>query len=230
MYKGSNSRALVLLSGGQDSTTCLYWAKLKFDKIHALHIRYGQRHHIETKSAYKIAHLAGADYTLIDIGQFFREIGDSALVAQAGAIGDYHRSSDQLPASFVPGRNIILLTVTAALAYKMDIRHLVGGMCETDYSGYPDCRRETIDSITSTLNLGMDYNFIIHTPLMYLTKKLSVKMAQQLEGCMEAMGWSHTCYEGRVPPCGKCPACELRAKGFEEAGVPDPLLERLGNE
>ena len=218
--------ALVLLSGGQDSTTCLYWARQRFDPIVAVSIWYGQRHAIEIESAKKIAGLAGAKRYQVST-DILRDIGDSALLS-AGNISSQHRSSADLPASFVPGRNLLFLTIAAALAYKWGIQDIVTGVCNTDYSGYPDCRDNTIKSLQVTLSLGMDHPFAIHTPLMRLTKAESVKLAQSLPGCMDALVWSHTCYEGDYPPCGQCPACKLRAKGFEEAGVQDPIYRREG--
>ena len=157
----------------------------------------------------------------------FRKINNSALTDPSKKIADEHWQNNDLPASFVPGRNIILLSTAAILAYSMEIKNIVTGVCETDYSGYPDCRFETISSLEKTLRLGMEYEFFIHTPLMFLTKAESIKLAQKLEGCMEALKYSHTCYEGMTPPCGECPSCKIRAKGFEEAGVPDPLVERF---
>ena len=220
------NKAIVLFSGGQDSTTCLYWAIDKFGKenIKALNIWYGQRHAIEVECSRKIANLAGVDYQNFKT-TIFQDIGDSALI-QEGGISTQHRSSLNLPASFVPGRNIFFLTIAGALAYKHDIFNIVTGVCQTDFSGYPDCRANTIDAIEKTLSLGMDSQFRIHTPLMYKTKAESVAMAQSLPECMNALAYSHTCYEGQYPPCGKCPACLLRMKGFVDAGVEDPLIIR----
>lgn len=221
----NNTSALVLLSGGQDSTTCLYWAKENFKDVSVLNIWYGQRHAVEIEAAKKIARLADVSYTSFKT-TLFQEIGDSALV-KSGKISSHHRGSDKLPASFVPGRNIVFLTVASIIAYKQGIQNIVTGVCQTDYSGYPDCREQTIKSLEKTLSLGMEYQFSIHTPLMYLTKKETVEMAMNLPGCVDALSYSHTCYEGKAPPCGKCPACILRAKGFLEAGIPDPLIKRL---
>ena len=128
-----------------------------------------------------------------------------------------------LPATFVPGRNLIFLTYAAAFCWPREIRHIVTGVAQTDYSGYPDCRRETIDALAVALRLGMEMEFEIHTPLMSRTKAQTVLLAQEL-GCLEALALTHTCYEGMRPPCGRCDACRLRAKGFTEAGLADPLL------
>jgi len=226
----SNKKALVLFSGGQDSTTCLYWAKEKFKEVRTLSIQYGQRHSAEIKAAEFICGLAGVQRTVINLESLFQPIADSALL-HAGNISVPHRSGG-LPSSFVPGRNIILLTVAAMVAFKHGIKHIVTGVCQTDYSGYPDCRDDTIKSLQTTLNLGMfdgegENSFIIHTPLMRLTKAETIQTANKLPGCFDALAYSHTCYEGTQLPCGKCPACVLREKGFEEAGKIDPLIKRL---
>lgn len=218
---------LILLSGGQDSTTSLYWAKNRFKEVTALFIDYRQRHRIEKESAIKVAHLASTPIRVINT-DIISDIGDSSLVT-AGDISNLHRTG-KLPASFVPGRNLLFLTIAAMYAYKHNIHNIVTGVCQTDYSGYPDCRDITIKSMQISLSLAMEYDFIIHTPLMWKTKQETVKMAMSLPGCRSALAWTHTCYEGKVPPCGECPACKLRAKGFEEAGVKDPLISRLENE
>ena len=123
----------------------------------------------------------------------------------------------------MPGRNLIFLTYAAAWAWPNRIQHIVTGVAQTDYSGYPDCRRATIDALATALNLGMEFEFTIHTPLMDLSKKDTVLLADRL-GALDAMALTHTCYAGERPPCGKCQACELRAKGFREAGIDDPLV------
>ena len=216
---------LVLFSGGQDSTTCLYWAKTQWENVAVLNIEYGQRHLIEIEAAKKIASLANVPYYDFTT-DLFQRIGGSVLL-ERGNISAQHKIANNLPASFIPARNIVFLTIAAAIAYRHQIPNIVTGVCETDYSGYPDCRYATINALETTLKLGMEYPFRIHTPLMHKTKRDTVDMAIALPGCMKALAWSHTCYEGEVPPCGKCPACVLRAKGFLEAGVPDPLIERL---
>lgn len=223
--KNLKKNCLVLLSGGQDSTTCLFWAKTQWEDVVVLNIWYGQRHEVEIEAAKKIAHLANVPYYDFNT-DLFQRIGGSVLLEE-GDISAQHKIANNLPASFVPGRNIIFLTIAAAIAYKHQIPNIVTGVCETDSSGYPDCRYATINALETTLRLGMEYPFMIHTPLMYRNKKETVEMAMALPGCMEALAYSHTCYEGKVPPCGKCPACILRTKGFLEAGIPDPLIERL---
>ena len=221
----SKKKALVLFSGGQDSTTCLFWALQNFESVVAVNIHYGQRHAVEVDAAKKIAEFARVE--LIEVQtDVFKSIGDSAMFHPEQDISQAHRSSGNLPASFVPGRNLLFLTIAAAIAYKHDITDIVTGVCQTDYSGYPDCRDHPIKALTVALGLGMDHPFNIHTPLMFMTKAESIHLAWRIPGCFDALAWSHTCYEGKVPPCGWCPSCLLRQKGFEEAGMPDPLVAR----
>jgi 7-cyano-7-deazaguanine synthase len=215
--------AVVLLSGGQDSTTCLYWAKGRFERLYALTFDYGQRHRIELEAARTIARMAGvAAHRILKISEL-AELGGSALLEDMPI--QERGGRDNLPNTFVPGRNLLFLVLAAAWAYQLECHDVVGGMCQTDYSGYPDCRRATIDALEHAIELGMEWTIRIHTPLMFLTKAQSVRLAQEV-GALDALAYSHTCYEGRFPPCGVCPACRLRAKGFEEAGIEDPLLTR----
>jgi 7-cyano-7-deazaguanine synthase len=215
--------AVVLLSGGQDSTTCLYWAKGRFERLYALTFDYGQRHRIELEAARTIARMAGvAAHRILKISEL-AELGGSALLEDMPI--QERGGRDNLPNTFVPGRNLLFLVLAAAWAYQLECHDVVGGMCQTDYSGYPDCRRATIDALERAIELGMEWTIRIHTPLMFLTKAQSVRLAQEV-GALDALAYSHTCYEGRFPPCGVCPACRLRAKGFEEAGIEDPLLTR----
>ncbi|GJE59886.1 7-cyano-7-deazaguanine synthase QueC [Methylobacterium trifolii] len=230
MSDGSGeSRALVLFSGGQDSATCLAWALDRFAHVETLGFEYGQRHRIELDGRGRLraglvrivpawGRRLGADHTLaLDaLGQ----VSDTALTREA-EIG-YQASG--LPNTFVPGRNIVFLTLAAALAYRRGLRHIVGGMCETDYSGYPDCRDDTIKALQVALNLGMDRRFVLHTPLMWLDKAQTWHLAQELGGrplVDLVVEESHTCYLGvrglRHPwgyGCGTCPACLLRASGY----------------
>jgi len=223
-----NKTAVVLLSGGQDSTTCLFWALDNFKEVSALNILYGQRHKIETEAAKKIATIAEVDLQEIHADQIFKTLGNSGLIDTESNISSKHKTDPSLPASFVPGRNIMFLTIAAAWAYSKGINDIVTGVCQTDYSGYPDCRDNTIKSVQVALSLGLNKDIIIHTPLMWMTKAETVKMAATMSpGCWDALAYSHTCYEGKVPPCKKCPACQLRSKGFDEAGMIDPLIERI---
>lgn len=217
-----NDRALVVFSGGQDSTTCLYWAFDRFGKhnVTAITFDYGQRHRIELECAQEIARRAGTPHVVLPIDTL-QVLGGNALTDDDVQITTTEDAS--LPNTFVPGRNLIFLTYAAAYAWQHDISHLVTGVAQTDYSGYPDCRQETMDALAKTLCLGMEREFVIHTPLMHLSKKETVLLAAGV-GAVEAMALTHTCYEGQRPPCGACPACILRAKGFAEAGVADPLV------
>ena len=217
--------ALVVFSGGQDSTTCLYWALKHFKEVRTLTFDYGQRHRIELECAKKIAQLAKVHNEVLSIDTF-TELGGNALTGSE--VVETHQENiidEDLPNTFVPGRNLILLSFAAARAWQLGIENIVTGVCQTDYSGYPDCRKNTIEALQLALNLGMERQFVLHTPLMLLTKAQTVRMAKDL-GALEALSFSHTCYNGTFPPCGTCPACHLRQKGFSEAGVIDPLIKR----
>lgn len=220
------SEALVVLSGGQDSTTCLYWALREYgrDAVEAVTFDYGQRHRIELDSAAKIASLAGVAQKVLPIDTF-TALGGDALTDDSVPVKEELDEVTGLPTTFVPGRNLIFLTFAAAFAYRRGIHHLVTGVAQTDYSGYPDCREKTIQSLQESIRLGMDYDISIHTPLMFKSKADTVRLAKEV-GALEALAWSHTCYRGQFPPCGTCPACRLRAKGFAEAGIEDPLIHR----
>ncbi|HVI28515.1 7-cyano-7-deazaguanine synthase QueC [Hansschlegelia sp.] len=221
--------ALVLFSGGQDSTTCLAWALDRYERVETVGFAYGQRHAIELAQRSRIrdglcelnpvwkARL-GDDHT-IEL-EALGALSDTALTRNV-AIG---MEASGLPNTFVPGRNIVFLTFAAALAYRRGLRRIVGGMCETDFSGYPDCRDDTIKALQVALNLGMDRRFTLETPLMWLDKADTWRLAQELGG--DAMvelivEESHTCYLGERGErhdwgygCGTCPACALRAQGF----------------
>ena len=221
--------ALVLFSGGQDSATCLAWALDRFAHVETLGFEYGQRHRIELDRRGTLrdglvridpsrAGRLGADHTLaLDA---LGRVSETALTRDC-AIGF---EASGLPNTFVPGRNIVFLTFAAALAYRRGIRHIVGGMCETDYSGYPDCRDDTIKALQVALNLGMERRFVLHTPLMWLDKAQTWGLAETLGGraLVELIVEdSHTCYLGERGQrhawgygCGQCPACRLRADGF----------------
>lgn len=228
-------KALVLFSGGQDSTTCLAWALERFAAVETLGFFYGQRHAVEMDVRPKIrASLAaqfprwrdrlGTDHVLnLDL---LREIGGTAMTEdRAIAMG-----AGGLPNTFVPGRNILFLSAAAALAFRRDARHLVGGMCETDYSGYPDCRDDTIKALQVALNLGMDRRFVLHTPLMWIDKAATFALAETLGGKALVdliLEETVTCYLGDRAHrhdwgygCGTCPACNLRAKGYARYSAP----------
>lgn len=224
-------KVIVLLSGGQDSTTSLFWAKQEFQghELVAVSVYYGQRHEAELSAAADIAQLAGAKHRMLR-AEVLANIGDSDLVKKGTAIkatGGYGdvAAPGGLPSSFVPGRNMLLLTLAGAVAVQEGAKDIVTGVCQTDYSGYPDCRREFIDSLEGTLRLAMPSSsgpFKIHTPLMHLDKQDTVRLASRLPGCWEALAKSVTCYEGKRPGCGVCPSCVLRAKGFRDANEVDP--------
>lgn len=216
--------AVCLTSGGQDSTTCLYWAKGRFQPVLAIAFDYGQRHRVELEAAKRICEMAQVPLKILRLNSL-RQLGGTALIGKDGPIHE-DGGRDGLPNTFVPGRNLLFLTVAAAYAYQHHIAHLVIGACQTDYSGYPDCREITMQAMQQALTLGLDSPVHIHTPLMHLTKAQTVTLARDL-GALDAMAYSHTCYEGRFPPCGVCPACRLRARGFAEAGLADPLILRV---
>lgn len=222
----NKDKALVILSGGQDSATCLKWAVKHFEKVCAISFYYGQRHWIETNCAKKLCKELDVPWEEVNVRRAFDVIEKfSALTnPELKDISKEHCLNKELPASFVPGRNLLFLTFAAQIAYTRNIHHLVTGVCQTDYSGYPDCRHEFISSIQTTLTLALQYPITIHAPLMFLTKAETVKFMQKMGG-LHLYKYTHTCYNGKVPPCGECPSCKLRAKGFAEAGIKDPLLE-----
>lgn len=211
--------ALVLLSGGQDSTTCLAWALKNFQNVHAIAFDYNQRHKIELKSAEEIARITGINLRILKT-DLFKELTDNALLNDQTEINEGDDKNP--PNTFVDGRNMIFLSIASIYAKQLNIHNLITGVCQTDYSGYPDCREEFINSMEKTATLAMDYDLKIHTPLMWLTKAQTVKLMEEL-GSLELLKYSHTCYKGMRPACGDCPACRLRLKGFEEAGIKDPL-------
>lgn len=222
--------ALVLFSAGQDSATCLAWALTRFERVETIGFFYGQRHAVELSQREMLrttfSHLRadwrarlGADL-VVDLSGY-GALAESALTADRAI----EMAENGLPTTFVPGRNLVFLTVAAAHAYRRGIDTLVGGMCETDFSGYPDCRRETIDAQERALLLGLDRPMLIETPLMRLTKADTWSLAHELGGdrlVQLIVEQSHTCYEGDRTHrhdwgygCGACPACDLRAKGWE---------------
>jgi len=221
--------ALVLFSGGQDSATCLAWACDRFEHVETLGFDYGQRHRIELDQRPVFL-----DAFKTDFPQLAARLGDDTVldVATLGQVSETALTRDTqivmteagLPSTFVPGRNLIFLTYAAALAYRRGIKHIVTGVCETDYSGYPDCRDDTIKALQVALNLGMETRFVLHTPLMWIDKPATWRMAEQLGGATlvelirEA---THSCYLGVRDKrhnwgygCGDCPACDLRANGW----------------
>ncbi len=226
----ASDKAIVLFSGGQDSATCLAWALDRFPAVETVAFDYGQRHRIELACRDRVraeirrlfprwAERLGEDH-LIDLAVLGR-ISDTALTREAEITMGEHG----LPTTFVPGRNLVFLTFAGAVAYRRGARHLVAGMCETDFSGYPDCRDDTMKAMQLALNLGMDRRFVIHTPLMWIDKSATWHLARTLGG--EALvelirEHTHSCYHGDRTHrhdwgygCGHCPACALRAAGYE---------------
>ena len=227
---GPGAGALVLFSGGQDSTVCLAWALDRYGRVETVGFDYGQRHAVELDARKAVrARIAarfpdwavrlGDDHVLDMRG--FGSVAQSALTADRAI----EMTASGLPSTFVPGRNLVFFVYAAALADRRGLQSLVGGMCETDFSGYPDCRRDTLDAVQTSLNLGMAQEFVIETPLMWITKAQTWALAKGLGG--EALVQlivedSHTCYLGMRDVlhawgrgCGTCPACELRARGWE---------------
>ncbi len=225
-----SAAALVLFSGGQDSTTCLAWALSRFDRVETVGFDYGQRHRVE------LSRRAGLREGLVRLSPLWAErLGEDRTISieALGVISETALTrnaqiafaADGLPNTFVPGRNLLFLTFAAALAYRRGIADLVGGMCETDYSGYPDCRDQTIRAMAQALSLGLDRSMNIHTPLMWIDKAATWRLAESLGGeplVRLIVEETHTCYLGERGRrfdwgygCGQCPACKLRAHGWE---------------
>ena len=231
MRKLDHNKALVLFSGGQDSSIALLWALDRYDAVETVGFDYGQRHVVELGARQSVirdvraafpdwAAKLGADYMVSAAG--LKDIGDTAMTAEVEiAMGD-----DGLPTTFVPGRNLVFLSLAAGLAYRRGVGVLVGGMCETDYSGYPDCREEALNAQINAVRLGMDCDIGFEAPLMHLTKAASWRLAEDIGGSTAVdiiNEQSHSCYKGVRATrhdwgygCGDCPACELRAKGWAE--------------
>jgi 7-cyano-7-deazaguanine synthase len=224
-----DDHALVLFSGGQDSTTCLAWALDRFAHVETIGFDYGQRHRVELdvrpavlaamRRFPRFAERLGDDH-MIDLA-VLGQISDTALTRDA----EIAMQANGLPNTFVPGRNLVFLTFAAALAYRRGAKHIVAGMCETDFSGYPDCRDDTMKAMQLALNLGMDTRFVIHTPLMWIDKAATWQLAHELGGAALVdviRADTHTCYNGDRTHqhdwgygCGTCPACTLRAAGYQ---------------
>lgn len=214
-------RALVVFSGGQDSTTCLGWAKNRFEYVESITFDYGQKHRVEIAQAGKIAEALAVKNTLLSLDAF-SQLNDSALIDSTQDIGAHHKTHTNLPASFVPNRNAIFFTLAHAFAQKQGIEHIIIGVNQTDYSGYPDCREPFVKALELALNLGSEANITFHYPLMHLTKAETFALSAT-EGVLElVLNESHTCYNGDHKHkhawgygCGECPACILRKQGWE---------------
>lgn len=224
-----NGSAIVMFSGGQDSATCLAWALERFNHVETIGFDYGQKHIVELEVRKEFlralremfpewGHRLGEDH-MVDLG-VLGEISDTALTRER----EIELTDAGLPNTFVPGRNLLFLTVAAAVGYRRNTRHVVGGMCETDYSGYPDCRDDTIKALQVAVGLGMDKRYVFHTPLMWIDKAATWDLAHDLGGekLVDLIRLeTHTCYKGDRSTlrdwgygCAKCPACELRAAGW----------------
>ncbi|AYU54537.1 7-cyano-7-deazaguanine synthase QueC [Staphylococcus debuckii] len=215
-----DNKALVVFSGGQDSTTCLFYAKEKFEEVELVTFQYGQRHDTEIEVAKKIADEQGLKHHILDMS-LLSQLTPNALTQHNLEI---EQTDDGVPNTFVPARNLLFLSFAGALAYQIKARHIITGVCETDFSGYPDCRDDFVKSMNVTLNLSMDKNFVIHTPLMWLDKKETWALSDQLGVLDYVRTQTLTCYNGIIADgCGECPACKLRARGLnaylEEKGV-----------
>jgi 7-cyano-7-deazaguanine synthase len=216
--------AVVLASGGQDSTTCLVWALKNFAKVRAVGFFYQQKHSVELDAARRICALLGVEFKVVDLS-FLKDLVVSNLFQGTGDVAGKHVQNQDVPSSFVPYRNLLFLTLASAWAGTVGAKHIVTGVCETDFSGYADCRDVFVKSAQATLNLATDFrdrNIVIHTPLMWLTKAEEFRMAEEL-GCLDLiLKETMTCYQGSptVHPfgqgCGECPSCLLRKKGYEE--------------
>ena len=208
------NKALVVFSGGQDSTTCLFWALKEFDQVEAVCYDYGQRHRIELEAARAIAEKAQVPFTLLQM-DLLKQITHNSLT-NAEMDVDEAKPDDSPPNTLVEGRNMLFLTYAAILAKGKDIPNLVTGVGQADYSGYPDCRDEFIRSLNQTLNLSMDYQFTIHTPLMWKTKQDIWALSDELGVFDLVRTQTVTCYNGIIGAgCGHCPACQLRKNGLE---------------
>lgn len=215
-------KALVVLSGGQDSVTCLGLARAEYDTVEAISFRYGQRHAIELDCAIKLCERDKIPHKIVDLGDALRTLVVSALTGD-GEVGQPHAYKPNLPSSFVPGRNALFLTLAHAYAQMIGALEIITGVCQTDYSGYPDCRADFIIAMSEALNCGYQTGIFIRTPLMYLDKAQTFMLADRI-GCLDdVLELSHTCYNGDHTTkhawgygCGACPACELRSAGWSK--------------
>jgi 7-cyano-7-deazaguanine synthase len=215
MKSMNKETALIVYSGGQDSTTCLFWALKHFAHVEALTFIYGQKHAEEVNVAKRIAEEAGVKWHVMDVS-FIGKLGRNSLT-DSSIVMDQEKPVDGPPNTFVPGRNLFFISIAAVFARERGINHLVTGVSQTDYSGYPDCRDAFIKSLNVSLNLGMDEQFVIHTPLMWIDKAQTWELADQLGVLDLIRTQTLTCYNN-IPGdgCGHCPACKLRREGLEK--------------
>jgi 7-cyano-7-deazaguanine synthase len=208
-----NDKALVVFSGGQDSTTCLFWAMKQFKEVEVVTFNYNQRHKLEIEVAEAIANDLGVRHHLLDMS-LLNQLAPNALTRDDIEI---EHKEGELPSTFVPGRNLLFLTFASVLAKQIGAKHIVTGVCETDFSGYPDCRDVFVKSCNVTINLAMDDQFVIHTPLMWINKAETWKLADELGALDYVREKTLTCYNGIIAEgCGECPACQLRKKGLDD--------------
>ena len=215
MMPMNNEAALVVFSGGQDSTTCLFWAKKHFKKVYALSFIYGQKHVKEVELARSIAEKAEVEFDVMDVS-FIGHLGRNSLTDTSIHM-DEEKPADSFPNTFVPGRNLFFLSIAAVYAREHGVNHIVTGVSQTDFSGYPDCRDSFIKSLNVTLNLAMDEQFVLHAPLMWIDKAQTWALADRL-GVLDLIRHETlTCYNG-IPGdgCGHCPSCKLRREGLEK--------------
>lgn len=215
MMPMNNEAALVVFSGGQDSTTCLFWAKKHFKKVYALSFIYGQKHVKEVELARSIAEKAEVEFDVMDVS-FIGHLGRNSLTDTSIHM-DEEKPADSFPNTFVPGRNLFFLSIAAVYAREHGVNHIVTGVSQTDFSGYPDCRDSFIKSLNVTLNLAMDEQFVLHTPLMWIDKAQTWALADRL-GVLDLIRHETlTCYNGiSGDGCGHCPSCKLRREGLEK--------------
>lgn len=207
-------KAVVVFSGGQDSTTCLFWALEKFDEVEAVTFHYNQRHEEEVEVAKAITEKLNVKHRILDMS-LLSQLSPNALTHKEIEVED--GEDDSLPSTFVPGRNLLFLSFAGIVARQIGAKHIITGVCETDFSGYPDCRDVFIKSLNVTLNLSMDDSFVIHTPLMWLDKAETWQLADELEAFDFVRHHTLTCYNGVIGSgCGECPACKLRNQGLEK--------------
>lgn len=231
------TKALVILSGGQDSTTCLFWARKKFDEIHAITFDYGQRHKIEIESAKKVARMAKVEtHTILSLPDILVSssplLSDNELEKYESMQQMTEVIGNRVELTFVPLRNTFFFTVAANRALALECYDLVTGICQEDGSNYPDCTENFRQSFETMVNfsLGTTGRFHIHAPLMNLSKADTVRLAHELPGCWDALAFTHTSYDGKYPPIDMNHSNVLRAHGFKEAGLPDPLILRANRE
>lgn len=229
-----NNSAVVVLSGGQDSMTCLGLALKQYHEVHAIGFAYGQRHRVELEQAAQACAKHDVPFRVVSL-DFMPQLVTSALTGE-GDVGAGHAYKPGLPASFVPARNALFLTLSHAYAQELGAKTILTGVCETDYSGYPDCREAFILELANALNIGYETDIQIRTPLMHMTKSETFELASRTGFLTEVLNLSHTCYNGnrdRINDwgfgCGECPACKLRAEGwaqFQVGNIRDEVVQR----